>query len=151
MFIGSSRDDYAFAATLANRCCCWRPAAMLVPLRRATTWRLHSKSTSSYISHVKNWQTFIHWPILIFLFDGVRRWRVGMLNLFYILGPLMHNNMQGLLPGWTRKDIEQLPKVFFLYASIKMLNLLYFLEEFSHNNRPGSLHGWSRKGIEQLP
>lgn len=109
------------------------------------------KSTSSYISHVKNWPTFIHWPILIFLFHGVWRWRVGMLNLLYILGPLMHDNMQGLLPGWTRKDIEQLPKVFFLYASIKMLNLLYFLEEFSHNNRPGSLPGWSRKGIEQLP
>ena len=36
---------------------------------------------------------------------------------------------------------EQLPKVFFLYASIKMLNLLYFVEEFSHNNRPGSLPG----------
>lgn len=109
------------------------------------------KSTSPYISHVKNWPTFIHWPILIFLFDGVRCWRVGMLNLLYILGPLMHDNMQGLLPGWTRKDIEQLPKVFFLYASIKMLNLLYFVEEFSHNNRPGSLPGWSRKGIEQLP
>ena len=109
------------------------------------------KSTSPYISHVKNWPTFIHWPILIFLLDGVRRWRVEMLRLLYILGPLMHDNMQGLLPGWTRKDIEQFPKVFFLYASIKMLNLLYFLEEFSHNNRPGSLPGWSRKGIEQLP
>ena len=109
------------------------------------------KSTSPYISHVKNWPTLIHWPILIFLLDGVRRWRVEMLRLLYILGPLMHDNMQGLLPGWTRKNIEQFPKVFFLYASIKMLNLLYFLEEFSHNNRPGSLPGWSRKGIEQLP
>ena len=31
-------------------------------------------------------------------------------NVLYILEALRHNNiMPGLLPGWTRKDIEQLP------------------------------------------
>ena len=33
--------------------------------------------------------------------------------LLYILEALRHNNMPGLLPGWTRKDIEQLPNFFF--------------------------------------
>ena len=33
-----------------------------------------------------------------------------MLNVLYILEALRHNNiMPGLQPGWTRKDIEQLP------------------------------------------
>ena len=36
-----------------------------------------------------------------------------MLNVLYILEALRHNNMPGLLPGWTRKDIEQLPNFFF--------------------------------------
>ena len=36
-----------------------------------------------------------------------------MLNVLYILEALRHNNiMPGLLPGWTRKDIEQLPNFF---------------------------------------
>ena len=36
-----------------------------------------------------------------------------MLNVLYILEALRHNNiMPGLLPGWNRKDIEQLPKFF---------------------------------------
>ena len=36
--------------------------------------------------------------------------RVQMLNVLYILEAIRHNNiMQGLLPGWTRKDVEQLP------------------------------------------
>ena len=92
------------------------------------------KSTSPYISHVKNWPTFIHWPILIFLFDGVRRWRVGMLNLLYILGPLMHNNMQGLLPGWSRRPV---------FPRVEMLNLSYcILEALRHNTIPGL--GWSK-------
>ena len=34
-------------------------------------------------------------------------------NVLYILEALRHNNiMPGLLPGWTRKDIEQLPNSF---------------------------------------
>ena len=37
-----------------------------------------------------------------------------MLNVLYILEALRHNDiMPGLLPGWTRKDIEQLPNFFF--------------------------------------
>ena len=37
-----------------------------------------------------------------------------MLNVLYILEALRHNNiMQRLLPGWARKDIEQLPNFFF--------------------------------------
>ena len=30
-------------ANLSDRCFCWLPAAMLVPLWRAPTWRLHTK------------------------------------------------------------------------------------------------------------
>ena len=53
--------------------------------------------------------------------------------------------MPGLLPGWARKDIEQLPKV-------EILNVLYTLEALKHNNiMPGLLPGWIRKDIEQLP
>ena len=34
-------------------------------------------------------------------------------NVLYILEALRHNNiMPGLLPGWTRKDREQLPNLF---------------------------------------
>ena len=41
-----------------------------------------------------------------------------MLNVLYILGALKHNDiMPGLLPGWTRKDIEQLPNYFFFKAT----------------------------------
>ena len=61
-----------------------------------------------------------------------------MLNLLYILEALRHNTMPGLLPGWTRKDIEQ-------------LNVLYILEALRHNDMPGLLPGWTRKDIEQLP
>ena len=36
-----------------------------------------------------------------------------MVNVLYILEALRHNYiMPGLLPGWTRKDIEQLRKFF---------------------------------------
>ena len=58
--------------------------------------------------------------------------------------------MPRLQPGWTRKDIEQLPIFFFLL--VKMLNVLYILEALRHNYiMPGLLPGWTRKDIEQLP
>ena len=75
-----------------------------------------------------------------------------MLNVLYILEALRHNYiMPGLLPGWTRKDIEQLPNCFFLRLRVEMLNVLYILEALRHNNMPGLLPGWTRKDIEQLP
>ena len=41
------------------------------------------------------------------------RLRVEMLNLLYILKALRRNDiMPGVLPGWTRKYIEQLPNFF---------------------------------------
>ena len=40
-----------------------------------------------------------------------------MLNVLYILEALKHNDMPRLLPGWTRKDIEQLPNFFFFTAT----------------------------------
>ena len=77
-----------------------------------------------------------------------------MLNVLYILEALRHNNiMPGLLPEWTRKDIEQLPN-FFFRLRIDMLNkyLLYILEGLRHNNNmPGLLPGWTRKDIELQP
>ena len=37
-----------------------------------------------------------------------------MLNVLYVLEVLRNNNiMQGLLPWWNRKDIEQQPNFFF--------------------------------------
>ena len=74
-----------------------------------------------------------------------------MFNVLYILEALRHNNiMPGLLPGWSRKDIQQLPIFFFL--RVEMLNVLYILEALRHNNiMPGLLPGWTRKDIEQLP
>ena len=33
-------------------------------------------------------------------------------NVLDILEALIHNYMPGLLPGWTRKDLEQLPNSF---------------------------------------
>ena len=46
--------------------------------------------------------------------------RVEMLNELYILEALRHNYMMpGLLPGWTRKDIEQLNfKKYFTSAAV---------------------------------
>ena len=75
-----------------------------------------------------------------------------MLNVLYILEALRHNYiMPELLPGWTRKDIEQLPKFFFLRLRVEMLNVLYILEALRHNYiMPGLLPGWTRKDIEQL-
>ena len=74
-----------------------------------------------------------------------------MLNVLYILEALRYNNMQGLLPGWTRKDIEQLPN-FFSRLRVEILNVLYILEALRHNNiMPGLLPGWTKKDIEQLP
>ena len=56
--------------------------------------------------------------------------------------------MPGLLTGWTRKDIEQLPNFF---LRVEMLNVLYILEALTHNNiLPELLTGWIRKDIEQL-
>ena len=76
MFIGSSRDDYAFAATLANRCCCWLPAAMLVPLRRATRWRLHSKTYFSiHLACEKLTDLY-----LLTDFEFSFRWRVALMG-----------------------------------------------------------------------
>lgn len=74
MFIGSSRDDYAFAATLANGCCCWLPAAMLVPLRKATTWRLHSKIYFSI--HLAREKLTNLYPLTDF--DFSIRWRAAL-------------------------------------------------------------------------
>ena len=51
-----------------------------------------------------------------------------MLNVLYILEALRHNNiMPGLLPGWTKKDIEQLPDCF-LRLRVEILNVLYILD-----------------------
>ena len=75
-----------------------------------------------------------------------------MLTVLYILEVLRDNNiMPGLLPAWTRKDIEQQPD-FYFRLRIKMVNVLYILEALKHNNiMPGLLPGWTRKDIEQLP
>ena len=49
-----------------------------------------------------------------------------MLNVLYILEALRHNNnMPGLLPGWTRKDIEQLPKFFFTATGWNAKRVIY--------------------------
>ena len=75
-----------------------------------------------------------------------------MLNVLYILEALRLNNiMPGLLPEWTRKDIEQLPN-FFLGLRIKMLTVLFILQALKHNNIiPELLPGWTRKDLEKLP
>ena len=72
-----------------------------------------------------------------------------MVNVWYIVETLRHNNiMPGLLPGWTRKDIEQQSN-FFFRLRIKMLNVLYILEALMHNNiMPGLIPGWTKKDIE---
>ena len=58
-----------------------------------------------------------------------------MLNVLYILEALRHNNiMQRLLPGWTRKNIEQLPNFFSFRLRIEMLKVFYILEALRHNN-----------------
>ena len=69
-----------------------------------------------------------------------------MLNVLYILEALRHNNiMPGLLPGWTRKDIEQLPN-FSFQTPVEILNVLYILEALRGNNiMPGLLPEWTRK------
>ena len=49
-----------------------------------------------------------------------------MLNVLYILEALRHNYiMPGLLPGWTRKDIEQLPKLFFTATGWNAQRVIY--------------------------
>ena len=74
-----------------------------------------------------------------------------MLNVLYILEALRDNNIiPGLLSGWTRKDIEQLPN-FFFRLRIEIINVLYILQALRHNNiMPGLLLGWTRKDIEQM-
>ena len=58
--------------------------------------------------------------------------------------------MEGLLSGWTRKDLEQLPN-FFFQLRIEMLNVLYILQLLTHNNiMAGLLLGWNRKDITQM-
>ena len=57
-----------------------------------------------------------------------------MLNVLYILEALRHNNMPGLQPRCTRKDMEQLTIFFFLRLRVEMLNVLYILEALRHNN-----------------
>ena len=75
-----------------------------------------------------------------------------MLTVLYIVEALEHKNIvPGLLPGWTRKDIEQLPD-FFFRLRIEMLNVLYILEALRNNNIiRGLLPGKTRKDIEQQP
>ena len=47
-------------------------------------------------------------------------------NVLYILEALRHKNiMPGLLPGWTRKDIEQLPKFFFTATGRNAKRVIY--------------------------
>ena len=49
-----------------------------------------------------------------------------MLNVLYILEALSHNNiMPGLLPGWARKNIEQLPKCFFTATNLNAKRVIY--------------------------
>ena len=49
-----------------------------------------------------------------------------MLNVLYILEALRHNNiMPGLLPGWTRKDIEQQPNFFFSATDRNAKRVIY--------------------------
>ena len=75
-----------------------------------------------------------------------------MLNVLYILEALRHNDiMPGLLPGWTRKDLEELPEFFFTAWRVEMLNVSYILEALRYDNMPGLLPGWTRNDIEQQP
>ena len=72
--------------------------------------------------------------------------------MLYILEALRHNNIKpGLLPGRSRKDIEQQPNVFFRLR-IEMLNVFYILEALRHNNiMRGLLPGRTGKDTEQQP
>ena len=76
-----------------------------------------------------------------------------MLNVLYTLEALRHKDiLPGLLPGWTRKDIEQLPNSFFTATSRNAKRVIIILEALRHNDiMPGLLAGWTRKDIEQLP
>ena len=65
-----------------------------------------------------------------------------MLNVLYLIEALRHNNiMPGLLPGQTRKDIDQLHN-FSFRLRIKMLNVLYILEVLRNNNVKQGLLPW---------
>ena len=73
-----------------------------------------------------------------------------MLNLLYILEAVRDNNMKpGLLPGWTRKNMEQKPN-FYFRLRIKMLNVLYIPEALRNKNiMPRTSTGWTKKDIDQ--
>ena len=76
--------------------------------------------------------------------------RVEMLNGSYMIEALRHNYMPGLLPGWTRNDIEQM--AIFLSASSRNTKRVIYPRSNQHNNiMPGLLPGWTRKDIEQQP
>ena len=71
---------------------------MLMPFRRASAWRLHSKIFFSiHLACEKLTDLY-----LLTDFDFSFRWRGALLDrnakpVMYILGPLMHNNMPGLM------------------------------------------------------
>ena len=59
---------------------------------------------------------------------------IEMLNVLYILQAVRHNNIKpGLLPGSTRKNIEQQAN-FYFRLRIKMLNVFYILEALRNKN-----------------
>ena len=67
---------------------------------------------------------------------------VNMLNVLYIPEALRHNYMP-LLPGWTRKDIEQLP---YFFLRVEMLNMLYILEAHRHKYHARTSTWMNQKG-----
>ena len=74
---------------------------MLVPLRRETTWRLHSKIYFSiHLACEKLTDLY-----LLTDFDFSFRWRGALMGrnakpvIYVYPRTLMHNNMPGLLPG----------------------------------------------------
>ena len=64
-----------------------------------------------------------------------------------ILEAVRHNDMPGLLPGSTRKDIEQLPFFFFFFLRDRNANVLCILEAISNNYIAGLLPGRTRDDI----
>ena len=56
--------------------------------------------------------------------------------------------MPGLQPGWTRKNIEHLPR---LYLHFKKLSMLYIPEALRHTIMPGLQPWWTRKDVQHFP
>ena len=55
--------------------------------------------------------------------------RVEILDVFYTLEALRHNNMMPeLLPGWIRKDIEQLPNFYPRSAQAQLYTIITAIE-----------------------